>query len=129
MDESGSETGNVVFKTKLKALIRGKNGTNYTQKVNVVDSKRTPMSGKQLVGNGSVIKVAVEPNTYYMPSSKQVGVSLRLKALQVIDLIEHGVSADSLFDEEDGFVTQAVEKDNSSDYFEDTQDGASEGDF
>jgi len=129
VDENGNETGNVVFKTKLKALIRGKNGTNYPQKVNVVDSKRTPMSGKQLVGNGSVIKVAVEPNTYYMPSSKQVGVSLRLKALQVIDLVEHGVSADSLFDEEDGFVTQAVEKDNSSEYFEDNQDGASEGDF
>lgn len=128
VDENGNETGNVVFKTKLKALIRGKNGTNYPQKVNVVDSKRTPMSGTQLVGNGSVIKVAVEPNTYYMPSNKQVGVSLRLKALQVIDLIEHGGSIDNLFDEEDGFVTSAVEKDDNSDIFEEdtTND---EGDF
>lgn len=37
-----------------------------------------------------------------MASTKQVGVSLRLKGVQVIDLVEYG-SKGSMFDEEDGF--------------------------
>jgi len=130
MDQDGNATGNVVFKSKLKAKIRAKNGQTYKQKVNVVDAKRNPMTGGQLIGNGSVIKIAVEPVTYYMPSSKTVGVSLRLKAVQVIDLVEHG-TANSIFDEEEGFVAKAIEKDNSAVFDDaDTEGKASdEGDF
>ena len=131
-DQDGNDTGNVVFKTKLKAKIRGKNGQVYSQKVNVVDAKRNPMSGDQLVGNGSLVKVAVEPVTYVMQSTKQVGVSLRLKAMQVIDLVEHGSSStDSIFQEEEGFVAKAIEKDNSA-VFDDVDTGGKaddEGDF
>jgi hypothetical protein len=36
-------------------------------------------------------------------------VSLRLKAVQVIDLVEYGNSAASVFDEEDGFVAGVSE--------------------
>ncbi len=132
IDQNGNETGNVVFKTKLKAKIRSKSGQVYNQKVNVVDAKRTPMNGDQLVGNGSLVKVAVEPVTYYMASSKQVGVSLRLKAMQVIDLIEHGTpSTASIFEEEDGFVAKAIAKDNSVVFDDvDTEGKADdEGDF
>jgi hypothetical protein len=50
------------------------------------------------------VKVAFEPVPYVMPSTKKAGVSLRLKALQVIDLVEYGNSATSVFDEEDGYV-------------------------
>jgi len=130
MDQDGNATGSVVFKSKLKAKIKGKNGQTYKQKVNVVDAKRNPMMGEQLIGNGSVVKIAVEPVTYYMPSSKTVGVSLRLKALQVIDLVEHG-TATSIFDEEEGFVAKAVAKDNSAVFDDvDTEGKASdEGDF
>ena len=130
MDQDGNATGNVVFKSKLKAKIKGKNGQTYKQKVNVVDAKRNPMMGEQLIGNGSVVKIAVEPVTYYMPSSKTVGVSLRLKALQVIDLVEHG-TATSIFDEEEGFVAKAIAKDNSAVFDDvDTEGKASdEGDF
>jgi hypothetical protein len=38
-----------------------------------------------------------------MSSTKKVGVSLRLKAVQVIDLVEFGTSAASVFDEEEGY--------------------------
>jgi hypothetical protein len=61
-----------------------------------------------------------------MPSNKQAGVSLRLKGVQVIDLVEYQ-GASNLFEEEDGFVTQAVAKDDASDIFGDTADA--EGDF
>ena len=53
------------------------------------------------------MKVAFEPIPYVMASTKKVGVSLRLKAVQVIDLVEYGNSAASVFDEEDGYVAPA----------------------
>jgi len=132
VDQDGNETGDVVFKTKLKAVVRAKNGNTYKQKVQVVDSKRQPMGSGQAIGNGSLIKVAVEPVTYVMGSTKQVGVSLRLKALQVIDLVESGASAEALFDEEDGFVASAVEKDDVSEMFNESDTPSvisDEGDF
>ena len=132
IDQDGNETGDVVVKTKLKAIVRAKNGNSYKQKVQVVDSKRKPMGSDLAIGNGSVIKAAVEPVTYVMASTKQVGVSLRLKALQVIDLVESGASAESIFDDEDGFVASAVEKDDVGELFNESDTTAvvsDEGDF
>jgi|11_taG_2_1085331.scaffolds.fasta_scaffold09618_1 lactam utilization protein B len=131
-DRTGEPTGNLVFKSKCLAVVESKTGQTYAQKPSVVDSKRQPMAGNQLVGNGSTIKVAVEPIPYYMASTKQVGVSLRLKAVQVIDLKEHNKSASSIFDDEDGFVAEAVQKDDAADVFDDhdtSSAGADEGDF
>ena len=129
-DDNGNETGNVVFKTKLKARIKSRSGETYSQSVSVVDAKKTPMDGSQMVGNGSTIKVAVEPVPYVMQSTKQVGVSLRLKALQVISLVEYGAPSTDIFDEEDGFVSKAVAKDDAVEAFDDGDAVASdEGDF
>ena len=126
-DEAGTETGNLIFKTKTKARIKSRDGKVYEQNIAVVDSKRTPMDGSTLIGNGSTVKVAFEPYSYMMQSTKQVGVTLRLKALQVIDLVEYGNSANSIFDEEDGFVATAVAKDDAVDVF--GGDADAEGDF
>jgi len=131
-DENGNPTGNLLFKAKMKSRIKSRDGQTYTQQPMVVDAKRTPMQGNTLVGNGSLVNIAVEPIPYVMQSTKQVGVSLRLKAVQVIDLVEYGGSgASSIFDEEDGYITAAVSKDNAADVFasEDGQANANEGDF
>lgn len=127
VDEAGTETGNLIFKTKTKARIKSRDGKVYEQNVAVVDAKRTPMDGSTLIGNGSTIKVAFEPFSYMMQSTKQVGVTLRLKAVQVIDLVEYGNSTTSIFDEEDGFVTNAVTKEDTVDVF--GGDADAEGDF
>lgn len=130
VDDNGNLTGNVIFKTKLKARIKARSGETYSQAVSVVDAKKTPMDGSQMIGNGSTIKVAVEPVPYLMQSTKQVGVSLRLKAMQVINLIEYGAPSTDVFDEEDGFVSKAVAKDDAIDAFDDGDAVASdEGDF
>ena len=130
VDDNGNLTGNVIFKTKLKARIKARSGETYSQSVSVVDAKKTPMDGSQMIGNGSTIKVAVEPVPYLMQSTKQVGVSLRLKAMQVINLIEYGAPSTDVFDEEDGFVSKAVAKDDAIDAFDDGDAVASdEGDF
>lgn len=102
--ETGDDTGNVEFKFKLKAKIQKRDGTWYEQQPAVLDSKKVPMTNDILIGNGSRVKVAFEPIPYVMASTKKAGVSLRLKAVQVIDLVEYGNSAASVFDEEDGFV-------------------------
>ncbi len=102
--ETGDDTGNVEFKFKLKAKVQKRDGTYYEQQPAVLDSKKVPMTNDILIGNGSRVKVAFEPVPYVMASTKKAGVSLRLKAVQVIDLVEYGNSAASVFDEEDGFV-------------------------
>ncbi len=105
--DTGDDTGNVEFKFKLKAKVQKRDGTYYEQQPAVLDSKKVPMSKDTLIGNGSKVKVAFEPIPYVMSSTKKVGVSLRLKAVQVIDLVEYGNSATSVFDEEDGYVAPA----------------------
>jgi len=131
IDDEGNPTGNLIFKTKLKARIKTKAGVVKEQKVFVYDAKKNLLPSNIAVGNGSVIKVAVEPFPYVMQSTKQVGVSLRLKGVQVIELVEYGAPS-SMFDEEDGFVAEAVAKDDSADAFDDemTEDTADDkGDF
>jgi hypothetical protein len=112
--ETGDPTGDVEFKFKLKAKVQKRDGSWYEQEPVVLDAKKTPLTGDTLIGNGSRVKVAFEPIPYVMQSTKKVGVSLRLKAVQVIDLVEYGNSATSVFDEEDGFVAPSASADTSS---------------
>lgn len=131
-DDDGNDTGNVVFNVKLKAVITRRDGTKATQKPLVVDAKRTPMDGSTLIGNGSTVKVAIDTYPYMMPATKTVGVSLRMKGVQVTDLVPYGASAASIFDEEDGYVSSAVAKDDNADVFNEedgNQDVENEGDF
>jgi hypothetical protein len=132
LDQDGNETGNYKFKVKLKATVRGRDNQTYTQRPIVVDSKRSPMTEETLIGNGSIVKVAYEPHTYVMASNKQVGVSLRLKGVQVLQLVEYGnKGAASMFDEEDGYVAEPESAADTSEIsFDDGQaDGEAEGDF
>lgn len=131
VDEDGNPTGNLRFRAKMKAVVKSRDGKTFNMKPVVVDSKRNPLTKDTLIGNGSVIKVAADPAPYLMQSSKSVGVSLRLKAVQVIDLVEYAKGA-NIFDEEEGFVSTAVAKDDASDIFDDhnNSDVANdEGDF
>lgn len=121
--DTGDDTGNVEFKFKLKAKVRKRDGSTYEQAPAVLDSKKVPMGKDTLVGNGSKVKVAFEPIPYVMPSTKKAGVSLRLKAVQVIDLVEYGNSATSVFDEEDGYVAPPTTETANEEVF------ADEGDF
>jgi hypothetical protein len=112
--ETGDPTGDVEFKFKLKAKVQKRDGSWYEQEPVVLDAKKTPLTGDTLIGNGSKVKVAFEPIPYVMQSTKKVGVSLRLKAVQVIDLVEYGNSASSVFDEEDGFIAPSANAETSS---------------
>ncbi|MCI4435841.1 MAG: hypothetical protein JHC33_03415 [Ignisphaera sp.] len=55
-----------------------------------------------LIGNGSTIKVKYMAKAYYMNSTKQVGVSLRLMSMQLIELVEFSSGGNDFGDESDG---------------------------
>lgn len=109
-DEEGNETGELRFKFKMKAAFNSKNGGTHSQRPLVVDSKGKPILNIDennvvvnkdfKVGNGSEVVVHYEPYPYYMSSTKTCGVSLRLKAVQVMKLQEYSTYD---FDEEEGF--------------------------
>ncbi len=109
--KTDEETGNLQFNFKCKASGQTKTGQTWEQKPKVFDSKGTPISKDILVWGGTTMKVAYEiiPYSNNMLGS---GVSLRLKAVQVHDLVSGGgASADSYgFKEEaDGYVAETTD--------------------
>lgn len=101
------ENGNVEINFKLKALVHMKNGDSFTQKPALFDAKGKPIEAN--VGGGSKIKVSYECNQYFSPL-QGAGISLRLRAVQVIDLVEYtgGSAAGAYgFEEEEGYAAQA----------------------
>jgi hypothetical protein len=103
VDSNGNETGNIVFKYKLKDLSDRIQRGNDSEIV-VVDSKKNRLSKADapLVGNGSEIRVVSYANPYFMASTKTVGISHIWSKMQIIDLVEFSGGGDE-FDEEDGF--------------------------
>lgn len=87
VDDQGNETGNVVFKFKSK------------RQPKLYDAKGKVISKNLQVASGTVAKVATAINPY--ATGINVGVSLYLNDVQIIELVEYGKGA--LFGEEDGF--------------------------
>jgi len=107
VDDQGNLTGNWLLKVKQKAQITTANGI-VDMKVALFDAKRRPTNAE--IGGGSTLKVATTIVPYTMPSNKAVGISLRLNAVQVINLVEGGSEGDgSMFDVEDGFSDETSE--------------------
>ena len=76
----------IFAKQKAKVTTRSKGVLEFA--VTAVDSSGKKIAMPQ-VGNGSVLKMAVEVHPWYVPS-QGFGYSLRLRAVQIIDLIEFG---------------------------------------
>lgn len=65
---------------------------------------------KQLVGNGSLVKVGFMARPYLMASTKSLGVALRFTALQVIKLQSFSRASSGFGDESSEEVPKAVKK-------------------
>lgn len=93
LDDDEQPTGNVIIKFKSKAAY----------KPAIFDSKGTPVM-KSNIYAGSVIKVNGSISFYNSPAVG-VGVSLRLRAVQVIEYVEGASGATKFgFEEETGFT-------------------------
>ena len=114
------------FKFNMNAGGTNANG-EWHQKPAVFDAKLNVMSGENLIGNMSKVKVAFVPTTYMM--NGVVGVSLKMEAVQVLKL-ESYKDPKSLFDEEEGYTETAIEKDTRKETpFDSDETVNAEGDF
>lgn len=94
-DETGEATGNVIIKFKSKAAY----------KPAVFDAKGNMMTKHNIYG-GSVLKVNGAAS-FYMSPSIGAGVTLRLRAVQVIEYVEGSSGAGKFgFGEEAGFTME-----------------------
>lgn len=90
VDDEGNPTGKIVFKFKCKAQITTKDGKLIPNRVAIFDSALKPMVDSN-VWSGSELKVSAELIPYYTAMAG-AGVSMRLKAVQVLTLVEGGNS-------------------------------------
>lgn len=117
-NETEEPTGNVIFKFKTKyKIVDKKTKAVRFNKIGIFDAAKQSMelrdadtgklSGKYpAIYGGTVGKVAFQTNPYWVAGQVMAGLSLRLSAVQIIDLVGPGArSADSYgFGEEDGFT-------------------------
>ena len=91
VDDDENPTGAKVFKFKLKAV--GINGEDrWEQRPIIMDSDGTPITKVPRIGGGSKLIVCADIIPYLSPMVG-AGVSLRLKAVQLIDLVEYSSSS------------------------------------
>lgn len=87
--------GQKFFKFKKKAI--SKDGKPLSPP-KVLDKYKQEF--KEPIGNGSICNIAYEPYEYEFAGRK--GITSRLVALQVVDLVPYGQKVEDLFDEEEG---------------------------
>lgn len=89
VDDQGGKTGNYVVNFKMKAHVKTKGGDEFDQKPVLVDSNGNRMLA--VIGGGSKLQVAYEAVPY---DAMGGGVSLRMKKVRVLDLVEYQPESD-----------------------------------
>jgi hypothetical protein len=101
--------GKILLKTKLKHKITRKDGSTFEQRPAIFDSRGNVLKGDAIprIGGGSIVKACVEVFDYYT-ASIGAGISLRLRGVQLITLVEYGDGGDAssmgFTAEEEGYV-------------------------
>ena len=91
----------VFFKFKMKATgVNQKTKEKFSQRPQLFDAKKNPIPLSTLIWGGSKMRVAYNLVPYYTPMLG-AGITARLKAVQVISLVEGKDS--NLFSKEDGY--------------------------
>lgn len=105
VDDDGNETGNIVFKFSQNATRKTKDGDTVSVVIPIFDAKGKQIKKPVSIYSGSVLKLCCILSPYYIPATKMLGVSLKLKAVQIIELVEADSSGASYgFEEEDGYT-------------------------
>lgn len=125
------EDGTLQFKFKQKRMITRKDGSKLEIKIPIFDTKGIPCSKDIKLGSGSTVKISYSVMPYYNATNKGVGLSLRLVALQVINLVEYssGDAKSYGFDSDEEGYTSGATEDDSDPPFEDESDNNNSGDF
>lgn len=119
IDDDGNETGEVELNFKMKAKVKTKSGKIFEQRPQLFDAKGKPIKEDITIYSGSTIKVAFQIVPFFTPLVG-AGVSLRLRAVQIIDLVSGGGNAESYgFGEEEGYEHGVGGDENAIDCSED----------
>lgn len=99
--ETGDETGDIIFKCRVKNKLRRSDGKLWDRRPLLIDAKKNDMPSDCNPWGGSVIRVQAEVN---MGDKPKKFINLQPLMVQVIDLVTGGSRGDaSAFDEEDGY--------------------------
>jgi hypothetical protein len=103
-DAEGDETGLVILKAGSKASGTRADGSRWERKIPLFDAKGKKTAPAAIYG-GSELKVAVIAEAYHKADGNEVGVTLRIDAVQILKLVAAGgKDADSFgFGEEEGY--------------------------
>jgi hypothetical protein len=108
LDEDGEDTGKVIFKFKQRYEVKPRNGgDSFFPKIVIYDTgnaNRGPAPidiGDRLIGNGSQIAVGFELVPWEM--SGNCSVSLRLRSIQIVKLVEYGNGGGDFQSYDNGF--------------------------
>lgn len=113
VDDMGVETGEFEFNTKMNhKIVKRSNNETILLYPKIFDASTPPKAipyGTQVWG-GSIVKVAGELNPFYVQAIG-VGVSLRMTAVQIIELVQGNGGGDGFGfgGEEGGYVTTGEE--------------------
>lgn len=121
------EDDKYIFKFKMKASgTNGKTGETFKQRPALFDSELKPINPEDTsIWGGSILRVSFQPFPWFTPALG-AGVSLRLKSVQVKELVEGGgqTAEASGFDKVDGYTNNNDGSDN-----EETEEVSQSADF
>ena len=121
------EDDKYIFKFKMKASgTNGKTGETFKQRPALFDSELKPINPEDTnIWGGSILRVSFQPFPWFTPALG-AGVSLRLKSVQVKELVEGGgqTAEASGFDKVDGYTNNNDVSDN-----EETEEVSQSADF
>ena len=107
LNQDGDQTGQKVARFKQAASIRTRDGRDINKSILLFDSQGNRISDVNPY-SGTKMSVAYTMSAYANPTGKTYGVTFRLIAAQIIELVEGGtgMSAESLgfTNQSDGFV-------------------------
>lgn len=108
------EDGHYIFKFKMKATgINRKTKESFSQRPALFDANKNPFPQSTSIWGGTKGKVAFVAKGYFVPALG-AGVTLQLRAVQIIDLVEGGNKQGDLFNKEDGYTVQETNEVQSS---------------
>lgn len=130
-DEDEEETGNILITVKQNAVIRWtKNGKKEQAdaKIGLVDAEGQPIKGGVALYGGSTVRFLVTPMPWYRATDGAVGVTLKLVACQIKELVSGDGGGDFGFDSVEGYThTDTSKEEPTTAYAEDGEVGSPDG--
>lgn len=126
-DDDGDETGNVVFKCRVKNRLN-KQGKLWDRRPMLIDAKKGDFPVDTAVWGGTTYRVQAE--VYEWLAGDKKGVSLQPVMVQIIDLVTGGGKADTgAFDEEDGYEADEGSPGDTSGFDSEGDDASDDTDY